>query len=170
MDCSHLAECIQSIESTQDRYVECQMPQCLKSCDTRRIIVVEENKKRYALQNSGDVIAVYRVDGQMIASADRVKCDNMIVDVTSLLAVLVELKGTNLRHALSQIENTYNNVSLMLKRYRLYGRIVTSARTNVPNLKTDPQYMRIQKAFMKHGGNLRTRTNGISECVDELNG
>lgn len=169
MDCNHLAECIQSIESTQDKYTECQMTKCLKSCDARNIIVVEENKKRYTLQNHGDMIAVYQVDGQMISSADSVKCDNMIVDVTSLFAVLIELKGTDLRHAFAQIEETYSKIFLALRKYRLYGRIVTSARTNVPNLKTDPQYIRIQKAFMRRGGNLKTGTNGISECVSNLN-
>lgn len=110
MTCSHLVECIQSIESTQKKYVECELQQCLKSCDIRKVIALEEHKKRYVLQNNGDVVAVYRVDGQ----------------------------------------------------------IVTSNRTNVPNLRTDPQYLRIQKAFMKHGGNLRTSPNSISECVDEL--
>lgn len=168
MDCSHLAECIQSIENTQDKYPGCEMPQCLRSCDTRNIIVVEENKKRYILQNIGDVIAVYQVDGQMIVSANIVKCDNMIVDATSLSAILVELKGTDLRHALVQIENTFGRVFPALGGYRLYGRIVTSSRTNVPNIKTDPQYRRIQKAFMMRGGNLKTGSNMISECVNDL--
>lgn len=168
MNCSHLPECIQTIEGKQDKYTGCEIPQCLKSCDTRKIIVVEEHKKRYILQNNGDVVAVYQVDGQMIASADMIKCDNMIVDASVLLAVLVELKGTDLRHALGQIETTYGFVLSALQRHRLYGRIVTSARTNVPNLKTDPQYMRIQRAFMRHGGNLKTGINSISENLSEL--
>lgn len=168
MDCSHLAECIQSIESTQDKYAGCEIPKCLRSCDVRNIIVVEENKKQYVLQNIGDVIAVYQVDGQMIASEDTVKCDNMIVDVTSLFAVLVELKGTDLRHALKQIECTHARVFPALDKYRLYGRIVTSPRTNVPALRTDPQYKRIQKAFMMHGGNLKIGTNVIAERVNGL--
>lgn len=168
MDCRHLAECIQSIESTQDKYARCEIPECLRSCDSRNIIVVEENRKRYVLQNIGDMIAVYQVDGQMIASEDTVKCDNMIVDVTSVLAILVELKGTDLRHALKQIESTHARVLPALGRYRLYGRIVTSPRTNVPDLRTDPQYKRIQKAFMMRGGNLKIGNNMISERVNGL--
>ncbi len=169
MDCNHLVECIQTIESTQDKYTKCQIPQCLRSCDARNIIVVEEKHKRYTLQNCRDVVAVYQVDGQMISSIDSVKCDNMIVDVTSLFAVLIELKGTDLRHAFAQIEGTYSRIFPALRRYRLYGRIVTSARPNVPNIKTDPQYIRIQREFMRQGGNLRIGTNVISECVSNLN-
>ncbi len=168
MTCSHLLECIQSIESTQKKYVECELQQCLKNCDTRKMIALEEHKKRYVLQNNGDVVAVYRVDGQMIDSTDTTKCDNMIVDVSSVLAVLIEFKGQDLRHALDQIETTYQFVLPAVGRYKLYGRIVTSNRTNVPNLRTNPQYLRIQKAFMKHGGNLRTSPNSMSESVDEL--
>lgn len=167
MNCSNLTECIQSIESTGHKYAGCGKPQCLKSCDTRNIIVVEENKKQYRLQNKGDVIAVYQVDGQMVDASDVVKCDNLIVDVISLLAILVELKGTDLRHALEQIEGTYARFSPVLGRYRVFGRIITSPRTNVPNLKTDPQYMRIQKAFMRHGGNLRTAIMKMEESFAE---
>lgn len=170
MVCSHLAECIRSIESTQDKYERCEMQQCLKSCDTRRMIAVEENKKQYILHNTGDIIAVYRVDGQMITSLDITKCDNLLVDTTSLLVVFIELKGTDLRHALEQIENTCSNVLQAFDQYRLYARIVTSPRTNVPNLKTDPQYKRIQKAFMMHGGNLKTGSNRMVESIVELSG
>lgn len=168
MDCNHLAECIQSIESTQDKYKSCEKQQCLKNCDMRTTIVVEENKKQYILQNSGDIIAVYRVDGQMISSPDLTKCDNLIVDITSLFAIFVELKGTDLRHALEQIESTLYNVLPAIGKYRLYARIVTSPRTNVPNLKTDPQYKRIQREFMMRGGNLKTQVNCISEEVGNL--
>lgn len=168
MDCSYMADCLRSIENTEKKYTRCEIQQCLKSCDTRRFIVVGENGKRYELQNRGDTIVVYQVDGQMISSQDMVKCDNMIVDVTAWFAILIEFKGTDLRHALRQMEGTFNRVSSALKKYKVYGRIITSPRTNVPSIKTDPQYIKIQKLFMGHRGNLKTGQNNMSEPTSEF--
>lgn len=83
-------------------------------------------------------------------------------------SVTYTFDNTDLRHAFEQIENMYGRVPLILKKCSLYGRIITFALTNVPNIKTDPKYMRIQKVLMKHGGNLKTGTNNISEYVSRL--
>lgn len=51
---------------------------------------LSENKKKYLLHNvSEDLMAVFHVDGGMIKSNDILKCDNLILDVSSMKAILL---------------------------------------------------------------------------------
>lgn len=168
MDCNIFGSCIHSIEKNGDKSDKCKIDQCLLQCDKRKHVVVEENKKKYELSNDDDLIALFQVDDGMITSKDTIKCDNLFVDLTSRFAVLVELKGTDLRHAFEQINSTYMRVGTALKSYRLYARIVTSSRTNVPNLKTSPQYIDLQKKMKSHGGNIQTKANSMCDYVKQM--
>ena len=134
---------------------ECNM-NCLKSFDNRRNISVSENKKKYLLHNSDEkLIAVFHVDGGMIQGNDVLRCDNLILDVTDMKAIFVELKGTDLSHALVQINTTIDMLKSDVADCSKYARIVTSNRTNVPNTKANPNYIKLyKKADVKITANL----------------
>lgn len=168
MLCSNVVDCIRSIESGSIKSKKCKRPKCLKSCDARKRVVVEENRKRYELLNNGYDIAVFQVDGEMISENDMVRCDNLIISNAGNIAILLELKGADLRHAFEQIENTRKKLSIVLGKYKLYARIITSNRTNVPNIKTCPQYVAVQRNLRKQNGNLRTATKGLTENIVDL--
>lgn len=134
---------------------ECNM-NCLKSFDNRKNISVSENKKKYLLHNSdGNLIAVFHVDGGMIQGNDVLRCDNLILDVIGMKAIFVELKGTDLSHALVQINSTIDMLKSDVAEYSKCARIVTSNRTNVPNIKANPNYIKLyKKADVKITANL----------------
>ncbi len=130
--------------------------QCLKTFDSRKHISLSENKKKYLLHNvSEDLMAVFHVDGGMIKSNDILKCDNLILDVSSMKAIFIELKGTDLAHALEQVNATIDLLSGDISGYSKCARIVTSNRTNVPNIKANPKYVRLhKKADVKIAANI----------------
>lgn len=58
MDCNKLTECLKSLEISGTKPSCCKIGGCLEYCDKRKKIVVEENKKKYFLENeSQDCIA-----------------------------------------------------------------------------------------------------------------
>lgn len=137
---------------------------CLKSFDKRKHISVCEKKKKYLLHNDQEhTMAVFHVDGEMIQSNDAIKCDNLILDLTNMTAIFIELKGTDLAHALVQINSTIDMMKNDVAEYSKFARIVTSNRTNVPNIKANPNYIKLyRKANVKIGATI------IEEDVSSL--
>lgn len=80
---------------------------CLISFDDRKNISISENRKKYLLHNDlRNNMAVFHVDGAMVQDKNTIKCDNLVLDTIGMKAIFVELKGTNLAHALQQINQT----------------------------------------------------------------
>lgn len=159
---------MESIRVQNDKYKKCSVSGCLKQCDSRKSVVVEENKKKYEIINNGGKVAVFQIDSKMIGSENTIRCDYLILAVSCEMAVLVELKGTDLRHAFEQIENTRKILEVALKEYKIHARIITSNRTNIPNIKTCPQYVSLKKNIMRHGGNVQIKANKLSEKIESL--
>lgn len=169
MNCDKFDTCIRALESTRNKYQRCSSEECLMSLDSRSIAVFEENKKKYRLRNpEPDLLARYQVDGAMLQDQDNIKCDNLVIDLDKKIAIFVELKGTDLRHALAQIDSTVNRLCGGLKGYRMYSRIVTSSRTNVPNIKTYPPYVQLQKKMMRYQGNLDSNATILEDDLTKM--
>lgn len=129
---------------------------CLISFDDRKNISISENRKKYLLHNDlSNYIAVFHVDGAMVQDNDKIKCDNLLIDATGMKAIFVELKGTDLAHALQQINQTIDMMRDDISNCTKYARIVTSNRTNVPNIRANPEYIKLyKKADVKVSANL----------------
>ena len=129
---------------------------CLISFDDRKNISISENRKKYLLHNDlSNYIAVFHVDGAMVQDNDKIKCDNLLIDATGMKAIFVELKGTDLAHALQQINQTIDMMRDDISDCTKYARIVTSNRTNVPNIRANPEYIKLyKKAEVKISANL----------------
>lgn len=129
---------------------------CLISFDDRKNISISENRKKYLLHNDlSNYIAVFHVDGAMVQDNDKIKCDNLLIDTTGMKAIFVELKGTDLAHALQQINQTIDMMRDDFPNCTKYARIVTSNRTNVPNIRANPEYIKLyKKADVKVSANL----------------
>ncbi len=169
MECRNLHVCINELEKTKVKPIGCSEDNCLMSCDIRKHLVVEENNKKYRLENpKGNLLASFHVDGGMIRSKKIMKCDHLLLDFNSRKSILVELKGTDLKHAFEQIENTLMRFASVLSRYKVYARIVTSSRTNVPNIKACPQYVSLNKKIAARGGNVKIQSDIMQECVDTM--
>ena len=86
---------------------------------TDKIITVNENKSTFTLKNPNKrTINKSKIDGCKITSG--IRCDWHFEDATSQQEIFVELKGTDISHAYSQIETTINSISKNIKTNRAF--------------------------------------------------
>ncbi|MEO5331877.1 MAG: hypothetical protein H7839_07615 [Magnetococcus sp. YQC-5] len=71
----------------------------------------------------------------------------------SKIAFFVELKGTDLLHAVKQIDQTMTTLAQPLKECSIYARIVL-AKNNFPDLKNNPSIIRLRNKLKKQQGSL----------------
>ena len=112
----------------------------------------KEKRLYRLLNNSGKEIVVYKIDGGIINNDEVQKCDNGIYTEDNLL-ILVELKGTDLDHALDQISSAIN---ILLKQpsvkvERLNARIVLS-KVRVPDMLSTKEKKLKQLLQKSYGG------------------
>lgn len=104
------------------------------------------------LNNSAKEIVVYKIDGGIINNDEVQKCDNGIYTEDDLL-ILVELKGTDLDHALNQISST---IKILLKQpsikvKKLNARVVLS-KVRVPDMLSTKEKQLKQLLQKSYGG------------------
>ena len=112
----------------------------------------KENRTYRLLNNSGKEIVVYKIDSGIINNDKVVKCDNGIYTEDNLL-ILVELKGADLDHALSQINSTINILLKQpnIKVKKLNARIVLS-KVRVPDMLSTKEKQLKQLLRKSYGG------------------
>ena len=101
----------------------------------------EENQKIITSQDSGQTrvhrayndkrcgVSQYQIDGVVIK--DGIRCDFLVMNEDDKSAYLIELKGSDLEHAIKQLETTAERLKAQLHDYKVRYRIVCSrARTH----------------------------------------
>ena len=162
MICKKTEACFFELLKSPD-VVRCQQkPLCLDFCDTRSEAVCKEKGKVYRLLNKDRLYKILslHVDGGVIVT-DRetppnvAKCDYLyLIDLEpEPIAILIELKGTDIKRAIEQIKNTLVLFSHAFdKCNKVYGRIVFSGGT--PNIQNIPAFMSLQRDFKRRKGSL----------------
>lgn len=143
-------------------------PSCKKGCLDKgkcqqgKIITCTDSAKTYYLGNPKRLTAaVVKIDGFVMDEKrpGRNKCDFVILIGDSAhepIAVLVELKGENTDHAVTQIQATLTALQGTLGKFeRVYGRILG---IQTPDIHTK-KYRDLQRMLMgkKYNGNLESR-------------
>ena len=132
------------------------------TCGSDRIVVAQENKRTYRLQNrSGRLICKLRVDACLVTEGKR--CDFIIIDCEAEDVFLIELKGNKLIHGLEQLDATFERFRNRFQG-RVYARIILS-RVSVPNLANEPAMLKLQRKIKQTGGDLRTSTRLFEEIL-----
>lgn len=176
MICEDLEKCIaRTIKGEEPEKCNNRKDECIESSDERSSVKCEEKKKRYILNNTRKKHVVsYKMDGGIICldatvPAQTPKCDYLyVVEGERPAAILVELKGVDVRKAMGQIDST---LMLFPKFFRscsnVYGRIVVSS--SIPRLKAEPSYLKLQRKLMtSYGGNLKIQERQLEEKDTEL--
>lgn len=98
------------------------------SCNIRQPIVVSKENGNQHILNNKSLCNVYqfRIDGGIISSSESEKCDYIVEaeKEPKSYAYIIELKGSDLNKAISQIQNTINIYRDRLKTYIILPRIV----------------------------------------------
>lgn len=122
-------------------------PGCEKE-KTDKQIVLQENKSKITFLNpNGIKVRKIRVDGCVIQDNESLRCDYLLI--LSLdnqeLEIYVELKGSDVRHAVEQLESTIKTLSDDIQKKKKLCFVVS---TRVPRQGTDIQG--IQSRFKKN--------------------
>ncbi len=126
-------------------------------CDNRRIIVVEQKRSKYTLNNAPEkYICKIDVDGCLIT--DGMRCDYLIINCDDNVAYFVELKGKNLSHAIEQITQSLTLLSDKITGCKINARIVLT-KVTTPTTKDYHQKLRFEKLLRGYkNGNLKKGT------------
>lgn len=164
MICNKLSECAQQ-QFSGNSIARCSnnnSAKCVASSDKRSEVMCSEKQKKYSLENTmRNHIISYKMDGGIIVVDKSVpegtcKCDYLYVtDGDNPYAILIELKGKNVSHALCQIKESLCLFKDFLRQFsHVYGRIVVSA--GAPDLRATPHYTNLASVLKNtFGGNLK---------------
>ena len=106
--------------------------------DERQSTIVSRDKgsQRSHVANNvnRNLVAHYRIDGDVIHSNKEQKCDFLLLNEDKATAYLIELKGKSIGEAIKQLENTEKLLANELEPYHLQFRIICSkAKTHGEN-------------------------------------
>jgi len=108
---------------------------------------VKERRVTYSIKNNKRLdVFIYAVDGKLIAGVDEIRCDYLLMAAHCKKAFFVELKGSDWKHALKQLENTVFLLYPEMKEYTPHLRAVV--RRSAPNT-TYNQLMKMRKDMQK---------------------
>lgn len=137
--------------------------ECLEFFDNRRIVNVEENSRKFVGINSKQKpFVLYRVDGCIIVGGQ--KCDFLLFNCSELIAYLIELKGSDLKHAVSQINITLNHLLGNLVDFTKINARIVLTKVNTPDLKST-DLIKLERRIRQLGGTLDYKAVVLSENV-----
>ena len=172
MVCNKAKECITKSFNTSES-IDCSSKiMCLEYRDVRKMAKCEENGMIYTIDNRklNCHISLFRIDDAMITGADISKCDYLFTFEKNSInyAIFVELKGTDITHAMEQIFSAVQHLKICENQtIRIYARIIHNG--GVPNLfQTTPQYSKLYKVIQKTNGNIQLRRLSLVEKIESI--
>lgn len=126
----------------------------------QKVVVCEECHKKYIANNiERDEVYKYKIDGDVLSpSTSQPRCDFLVENATKGNAYLIELKGTDITHAVEQIEATICLFSAQLGDYTILPRIVY--RRNTHGIRSSKV-----NAFKRKYPKTKIQTNVIEENI-----
>lgn len=131
----------------------------------RRIIALRDRcspRKFIGYNNENKEFYTYRVD-DCIISGEHLKCDFLLINEDEQITYFVELKGSDVKHAVMQIENTLKQLIGCINGYKMYNaRIVCSK--NPPAVYNNPKVKSFKDMLRKeYNGNLVIKSGQLEE-------
>ncbi len=120
-------------------------------CSQHPIINAAEQKSKYSLMNpQRREVCKIRVDGCVFTQADGIKCDYLFLSCDTATAFFIELKGSDLSHAIDQINQSIDQLVGNMSGTAINARVVLS-KTQTPDLRT-PKYKKFKQKIHGLGG------------------
>lgn len=130
-------------------------------CQPRqKIIVSEENRVQHrGINNDESRVRQIKVDGDMWTKGiGTIRADYLLLNEDKKTSYIIELKGSDIEHALEQIKNTDTNLSEALSGFEKFWRLVY--RTSTKKMKN-----RDENALQRKYPNLVIRKNTLEENI-----
>ena len=134
--------------------------ECEEYSDRRKQISIQEKGKKYLANNKNEkLVSVSRIDDCLIKDGN--KCDFLLLNCDNKQAYFIELKGSNLLHAVDQISTSIDRIGGKLSEFKINGRIVPS-RVYPPDIRSN-KVKRLEKQLKKMGGKLAKKAMVFEE-------
>ena len=100
--------------------------------ERKKVIVSEENHRKHVANNvDGDTVLQFRIDGGIIPRSSAVlRCDYLVMNTVKNKAYPIELKGTDVKHAVEQIRSTLSYLGGELSAFEILPRIIYTSNTH----------------------------------------
>ncbi|MDD4272774.1 MAG: hypothetical protein PHG14_03495 [Desulfobacter postgatei] len=129
------------------------------SNDRRNVIIFSENCMEYrGLNRNKHTVIRYQIDSDKMPN-EKTRCDNAF-EITDRI-YFIELKGSDIKKAATQITQTIENFKTLLNGMKVFGRIVCSKAPR-PAIRSS-QFVSLQRTISKFGGDLKTATQKLEE-------
>jgi hypothetical protein len=134
--------------------------------EQRKVITLKDkghNIPQYVcINNSNKHLAMYMVDGGLIAN-NGAKCDFLLLVCENKYAYFIELKGSDIVHAVEQIDKSVDLLVKGLSGFAIHGRIVLT-RVNTTGL-LNIKCLRLENKLKSFGGDLKKQTRKMTESI-----
>ncbi len=119
-------------------------------------------KSRYLVCNRrNNELDCYKIDNCVRNQIE--KCDFLLIDMTFNQAFLIELKGSNISKAISQINSSLDLILPSIRNYAIHGRIVLT-KVHAPSIRSS-EYIRLKKRLKTLGGTIDQGSNNYYEEI-----
>lgn len=100
---------------------------CNSKCKPKQAIIIsrEGTKEHRAINQKKNYVSQYKIDGEVIKH-NSMKCDYLVLNEDKREAYLIELKGSDISHAIDQLEATEKELRNELNIYYVKYRIICS--------------------------------------------
>lgn len=173
MICNKLKECYEAVKASSDlKCISTNKKLCVCFSDYRPFAKCEENRKKYIIHNvDKDLVTLYKVDGGMIivdktVPLDQSKCDFLfcVEKKQRSIAILIELKGTDVRKALKQVDATYDLYKDFFEGFSdVQCRIIVTNST--PKIYATPAYVSVQRKLKRKNGGIVIQEKELTEEI-----
>ncbi len=120
----------------------------------------ENGCKHIGKNNDRNNVRQFQVDGGIFSKDDNcTRCDYLLLNDDKETAYYIELKGSDINKAISQIENTISMLHREIVNYAIYRRIVY--RTGSHDVR-GPQVLRWKK---KYGSSIRIESREMTDSI-----
>ncbi len=126
----------------------------------QKLIISKENGREHRADNTKTRYDVrhYHLDGDLVKQCTC--CDYLLLNDSKQKAYFIELKGRNVKDAVSQLESAANMVKSEIPRYERYFRIIGS------KMKThEIDNSEVRRLKDKYRGRLEYKSVRMEECL-----
>ena len=140
---------------------------CCRSYDKRNTVVAQEKRSKYIMLNPAQKILLHlSVDDCLLHQADGEQCDRLIAVCEDKKLFFIELKGSNVKKAASQLLNTVDHAFFrpyLEDAEASFARIIPT-RTQPPDLKSSA-YRKLEQRMARLKGNVRQQAQQMTETI-----
>lgn len=142
----------------------------IKIKDNRKAVVLKDKKGGNVCyrgdNNERNELIVYKIEEGILKNEPGLKCDFGLYTVSSNTIRFIELKGSDLKHAIKQIINSIKNVvdKNSIEVDRIHGRVVLS-KVRTPDMNSTYE-KELKRMLKKRNGDFRRENSVLKEVVD----